>query len=192
MHAYNGIIENQLNTKIIEPVLETDSILPGQVHYLQHRPIIKTTKVRIVYDASSNATGPSLNYFLCPALCKSLFGLLLRFRINSIAFISHIEKVFLQILLHPRDKDIVRFIWFKDVDKLNVNNIETAKYQIYHLCRVLFGVSSSPFLLTGALIHHMKTFSSIEPNFVYKVLKSLHFDDLYSADASIQSAYNFI
>ena len=113
LHAYNEIIENQLNAKVIEPVLETYSILPGQVHYLPHRPIIKTTKVRMVYDASSNATRPSLNDFLYPALCKSLFGLLLQFRINSIAFISHIEKVFLQILLHPRDKDIVRFIWSK-------------------------------------------------------------------------------
>ena len=64
MPAYNEIIGNQLNAKLIEPVLETDSISPGQVHYLPHRPVIKdskTTKVRMVYDASSNATGPSLN-----------------------------------------------------------------------------------------------------------------------------------
>ena len=49
-------------------------------------------KVRMVYDASSNATDPSLNdsddcLYPNPALFKSLFGVLLRFRINRIAFI---------------------------------------------------------------------------------------------------------
>ena len=55
----------------------------------------------------------------------------------------------------------------------------------------MFGVSSSSFLLTGTLIHHMRTFSSIDPDFVHKVLKNLHVDDLSSGDASTQSAYNF-
>ena len=82
LHAYNEIIINQLNTNIIEPNLETDSISPGHVHYLLHRPIIKdskTKKICMVYDASSNASGPSLNDCLYPgpALCESLFGVLL-------------------------------------------------------------------------------------------------------------------
>ena len=87
-------------------------------------------------------------------------------------------------MLHPRDKDFVRFIWFKDLDKLNVNNIETAEYQIYRLCHVLFGFSSSPFLLTI-------TFSSIDPDIVHEVLKSLHVNSLSSGNALIQSTYNF-
>ena len=95
--------------------------------------------------------------------------------------------MFAQILLHPHHKDFVRFIWFKDLDKLNANNIKTAEYQIYHLCCVLFGVSSGPFLLTGTLIRHMTTFSSIEPDFLHKVLKSLHVDDLCSTDAAMTS-----
>ena len=82
LHAYNEIIINQLNTNIIEPNLETDSISPGHVHYLLHRPIIKdgkTKKICMVYDASSNASVPSLNDCLYPgpALCESLFGVLL-------------------------------------------------------------------------------------------------------------------
>ena len=66
----------------------------------------------MVYDASSNATGPSLNDCLYPgpSLCESLFGVLLRFRINRVAFISDIQKVFLQILLHSNDKDFVRLL----------------------------------------------------------------------------------
>ena len=85
-------------------------------------------------------------------------------------FISCVTSILNQsycIHLHPRDKDFARFIWFKDLDKLNFSNIETAEYQIYRLCRVLFGVSSSLFLLTGTLIHHITTFSSIDPDFVH-------------------------
>ena len=142
----------------------------------------------MVYDASSNASGPSLNDCLYPvlALCESLFGVLLQFRFNRIAFVSDIKKAFLQIFLHPRDKDFVSFIWSKDLDKVNINNIETAEYQIYRLCRVLSGVNSSPFSLTGTLIHHMTTFSPSDPDFVHKILKLLHADDLCSEDASIQ------
>ena len=73
-------------------------------------------------------------------------------------------------MLHTRHKDFVRFISFKDFDKLSVNNIEIAEYQIYCLCRVLFGVSSSPLSLTGTLVHHMTTFSSINQDFMHNVL----------------------
>ena len=55
----------------------------------------------------------------------------------------------------------------------------------------MLGVTSSPFLLTGTLIHYLITFSSIDSEFVQRVLKSVHVDDLCSVDASIQSAYNF-
>ena len=53
------------------------------------------------YDAISNATGQSLNdcLYLGLALRESLFGVLLWFCINQIAFISDIEKAFLQIFL---------------------------------------------------------------------------------------------
>ena len=68
--------------------------------------------------------------------------MLLRFQINRIAFISNIQKVFQQISLRQSDKDFESFIWFKVLDKLNVNNIETVEYQIYHLCYVLFDVNS--------------------------------------------------
>ena len=37
----------------------------------------------------------------------------------------------------------------------------------------------------------MKTFSSIDPDFVHEVLKSLHVDHVCSSYVSIKSAYNF-
>ena len=55
----------------------------------------------------------------------------------------------------------------------------------------MFGFSSSSFLLTSTLIHHMTTYSSIDPDFLHEVLKSLHVDNICSGYVSIASAFNF-
>ncbi len=68
-------------------------------YYLPHHAVIKTgsstTKVRVVFDASSKtATGVSLNDKLMvgPKLQEDLFCLLLRFRTHVVAFTADIEK----------------------------------------------------------------------------------------------------
>ena len=116
LHAYNENIKIKFNANLIEPVLETDSTFLGQDHHLPHRPVIKdrkTTKVRMVYNVSSNATGPSLNDCLYPGptLCESLFGVLLRFHINRI-HLQYRESVS-TIFFHLHDKDFVKFIGSK-------------------------------------------------------------------------------
>ena len=72
---YAAIIDEQLHTGVIERVVELEVAL--KVHYLPHQAVVRkeatTTKVRIIYNASSKATktctslndclhvGPSLN-----------------------------------------------------------------------------------------------------------------------------------
>ena len=52
---YNNIISQQAEQSIIEQVTELEAA--GTIHYLPHRAVVRenaeTTKVRIVYDASS-------------------------------------------------------------------------------------------------------------------------------------------
>ncbi|XP_065662784.1 uncharacterized protein LOC136085410 [Hydra vulgaris] len=159
LQSYNDIIKDQLLQCIIEPVLD-EAKDHRQIHYLPHRPVLRddkfTSKVRIAFDASSAADGPSLNECLYarPSLTTSLYGVLLRFRSQKIAFIADIEKAFLQISLSPLDCDYVRFLWFKDLNDINTSNIYTKEIISYRLCRVLFGVTSSPFLLSATLIKH--------------------------------------
>ena len=118
-------------------------------HYVPHHAVItpdwKTTKVRIVYDASAKAKKgcKSLNECLYrgPVILEDLCGLLLRFRIYKVALTADIEKAFLQVGLQPADRDVTRFLWLKDPTKpLSKDNL-----QIYRFTRVPFGVISKSF-----------------------------------------------
>ena len=70
------------------------------MHYLPHRAVIKeqreTTKIRVVFDASCGINGPSLNECLYsgPNMLGKIFDILLRFRLNRIAFTADIKQAF--------------------------------------------------------------------------------------------------
>ncbi|GFU41205.1 CCHC-type domain-containing protein [Trichonephila clavipes] len=113
--------------------------LPVRTHYLPHRPVIKETsatssmKIRPVFDASAKINNhPSLNDCLETGnnLIESVPAILARFRLKPIGVISDIRRAFLQISLHEKDRDFVRFLWYD-----NEGNIRT-----YRHARVAFGV----------------------------------------------------
>ncbi|XP_056633384.1 uncharacterized protein LOC130442982 [Diorhabda sublineata] len=72
-------------------------------------------------------------------------SILLRFRLNAIGVISDIRKAFLQISVSEKDRDSLRFLW-KD---------EVGEMKIYRHRRVVFGVTSSPYLLGAVVDHHL-------------------------------------
>ena len=69
--------------------------------FLPHFPIVKpdrtTTKMRIVFDASAQYQGVSLNHAICPGpkLQRDLFHVLLRFRKNPVDLVCDIAKMYL-------------------------------------------------------------------------------------------------
>ena len=56
LKEYNAISLDQLDKGIVERVNQSAD-MPGKIHYLPHRAVIRqnkeTTKVRVVYDASA-------------------------------------------------------------------------------------------------------------------------------------------
>ena len=112
-----------------------------------------TTKLRIVYDASarSGRNTPSLNdcLYAGPPLSPLIYDILLRFRVHKVALTADIEKAFLNVSVHPKDRDYLRFLWIDDITSLH------PKLQVYRFARVAFGVSSSPFLLNASIRHHL-------------------------------------
>lgn len=147
---YDQVFKEWLNEGIIEEITETP--LSKEAHYLPHRPVIKvnsvTTKVRPVFDASAKEKdSPSLNQCLekGPNLIELIPSILLRFRRQKIGVISDIKKAFLQISLHESDRDFLRFLWTD-----SQGNIKVFQHR-----RVVFGISSSPFLLGASLEYHL-------------------------------------
>ncbi|KJH49031.1 hypothetical protein DICVIV_04810 [Dictyocaulus viviparus] len=111
---YHKIIVQQLNQGVIEEVEEANNStnLKEIIHYLSHHAVItpnkETTELRVVFDASAHQKRqPSLNELLHqgPLILPQICDILLRFRIGDIAIISDVEKAFLQIRLHEKDRD---------------------------------------------------------------------------------------
>ena len=102
--------------------------------------------MRIVDDASSKVNGP-LNECLHtgPKFDQKILDILLRFCIHKVAVVADIEKAFLMITMTEKDRDGLRFLWVDDVSKLNPETI------VLQFACVVFGVSSSPFLLNATI-----------------------------------------
>lgn len=185
LRKYDNIIQEQLQSGIIEEV--TTEGLVGNTTYLPHKEVIKnessTTKVRIVYDASAKLREqPSLNEVLYtgPCLNPELYQLLLIFRTYPIAITADIKQAYLQISVEEEDRDMLRFLWFK-----NLFNDENSVLCKYRFTRVIIGATCSQFLLNATLEAHTRRYEQEDPNFVKNVLGKFYVDDLSTGVESV-------
>ena len=103
----------------------------------------KPHKIRVVFDCAAKVGGVSLNDFLLqgPDHMNDLQGILLRFRINHVAIMGDIERMFHQFKVSSHDQDYLRFIWYDSEGQL-----ATYKMTVH-----LFGAKSSPACATHGL-----------------------------------------
>ena len=184
-----SIIEDQLNKGVIEQVGYdlNDSIK----HYIPNHAVINpskaTTKVRVVSDASAKCKSENKSLNEClnrgPILSKNLTGILFRFCLNKIAMVADIEKAFLQIVLQDCARDVTRFFWMKDKNKIEDEN----NVQVFRLCCVPFGIISSPFLLAATIDHHLKTCNS---DMGQKFRENIYVYNVITGTSSVQDAIN--
>ena len=163
---------------------------PRYTHYLPHHAVIRrdkqTTKVRVVYDASARATGPSLNdcLYAGPKFNQKILEILLRFRSYQVGVVADLEKAFLMIVVEQRDRDALRFLWVKDAFATELDVIKL------RFARVVFGVSSSPFLLNATIRHHIEKYRASQPELVDILIQSTYVDDVIFGADTEEEAYS--
>ena len=138
-----------------------------------------------MFDASCASDGPSLNDCLYsgPNLLSKIFDILLRFRFNFIAILADIKQAFLNVEISKEHRDFLRFLWYE-----NVNSESDAKLIVYRFLRVIFGVTSSPFLL---IRHHVSKYLFCDQQFVEWLLEDLYVDDVTSGTKTIEQRKGF-
>ena len=132
------------------------------MHCLPRKDVVRedhdTTKLRIVFDALAKMRNePSLNDKLNsgPCLLHYLFDILLRFWTGKIGLVGDIKEAFLQIKVAEEYRDFVRFLWFQDNKDINGTS---RKITSLRCTRVIFGRTSSPFLLNGTIKIQVKKY----------------------------------
>ena len=96
-----------------------------------------TTRTRVVFDRSAKTSNRlSLNDILQvgPTEQKNLYSLVLRFRTHRVCFTADIAKMYRQINVYPKDRDLQRFLWRYSSDE---------PLQEYNLTTVTYGNSSA-------------------------------------------------
>jgi len=184
LEAYHEVFVSWEKEGIIE------RIDGGTGHYLSHHGVLKpdstTTPVRPVFNASFKAKGnPSLNACLevGPNMLEEIPSILTRFRMGPVGVTSDIRKAFLQIEIEEKDRDYVRCLWYKDSSFKEV--------QEYRHCRVVFGVSSSPFLLQATLDHHLSKSPKELEETAELLKKSFYVDNSCVSVQTLEQALKF-
>jgi len=192
LKQYDDIIQDQLDKGVIEQ-LPPNCNPETKKHYIPHHAVVTptkaTTKVRIVYDASAktNEKNCSLNECLYrgPVMLENLSGLLLRFRLKKVGIVADIEKAFLQIGLQEADRDVTRFLWVTDSNKLDQI---TENIQIYRFTRLPFGVISSPFILASTINYHLNKQGS---DIAHEIRENLYVDNVICGTDTTEQAIEF-
>ncbi|UYV78566.1 hypothetical protein LAZ67_16002013 [Cordylochernes scorpioides] len=171
LEDYSKIFKEWEQENIIERIHDDNKTIG---HYLPHRPVFKetnkTTPIRPVYDASCRIVkGMSLNDCLetGPNLLEHIPNVLIRFRENKIGISADIRKAFQMIEVNPEDRKYLKYIW---------RNIGGSILTFQHT-RVVFGLTSSPFILGAVIEHHLKSVTDENYYVAQRLLRSFYVDN---------------
>ena len=150
------VFDKQLEDGIIEEI----KVSPSQYNnytWIPHRPVIRTQgqvtiKIKPVFNCSLKTSKdlPSLNEAAYTGidLMDSILKLLFYLRTNHYAMLSDIQQAFLIIKLsNEQDKNRFCFFWKRG------NKLVSYRYRT-----IVFGYTSSPFILDYVMKHHATTY----------------------------------
>lgn len=153
-------------------------------YYLPHHCVIRadseTTKLRVVFDASSSTTnGLSLNdlQITGPVIQSDLFSILLRFRMHTYVISADIAKMYRQVLLHPEQRQLQRILWRESPEK----SIET-----FELNTVTYDTTAASFLAIRCLEQLARECERENPRIAKMIREDFYVDDLLSGGETVE------
>ena len=111
-----------------------------------------------------------------------MLEVLLIYHSCRVSLTADTEKVFLIIPIDKGGRDALKILWFDDIQK------KEPQVVIFRFARIVFGVSSSPFLSNVTIRHHLEKFSTYL-NLVSSIVQSLHVDDLVCGASDEENVY---
>ena len=88
------------------------------------------------------------------------------------------------ISIREGDRDVLCFLWIEDI------NSDSPSIETYRFTRVVFGVSSNPFLLNATIKHHLELYSPSYPELAQKLLQSFYVDDVVTGMDSEEEGFS--
>ena len=183
--ASKSVQEGAAATGVAAPALQPISSSPTS-YFMPVHSVVKetstTTKTRAVFDASAKTTShASLNDMLAvgPTLHPTIDKILLKFRQYPVAISSDVAKMYREVLLHPEDQPLHKYIWRESPEQ---------PWKEYQMTRVTFGVAASPYLAEKTLQQVAADHGEEHPTAQWHVLHSFYVDDFLGGAASVEEA----
>lgn len=154
-----------------------------RVCYLPHHGVVKgygvNTKIRVVNGSFRLQDGTFLNKNLMtgPNLLPKLSDVVTRWRRHQYVITADIEKMYRQILVQDKDRDLQRILW-KTKDEIHE----------YRLNMVTYGLASAPYLAIRTLRQLATDEGARLPLAVDVLRRDTYVDDILSGAAKLEDA----
>ncbi|XP_067205416.1 uncharacterized protein [Linepithema humile] len=152
-------------------------------NYLPHHAVLKeesaTTKLRVVFDALSHTpSSKSLNDILMvgPVIQDELIDIVARFRQHTYVMTADITKMYRQISVDERDRDLQRILWRTGIH---------ATPTIYRLNTLTYGTGPASFLATRCLLQLAIENATEFPEASKIIKRDFYVDDLITGGSSV-------
>ncbi|XP_022172625.1 uncharacterized protein LOC111035349, partial [Myzus persicae] len=182
---YTEFMQDYLSCGHMElvPMGERDNPLNYYIpHHCVIKPDSKTTKLRVVFNASARtSTGASLNdsLYTGPKLQPDIQIVLLRSRLWKYLFMADIKQMYRQILVRPADRDYLRILW---------RFSPSSPVDEYRLCTVTYGTSAAPFQALRTIRHLASLDGATWPVAANVLLNDTFVDDILTGANSEEAA----
>lgn len=162
----------------------------SEAYFLSHHCVFKestTTKLRVVFNATQRSSnGKCLNEQLAMGKLyqPDLLTHLLRFRTFKYVFSADIEKMYRQILINSKQRDLQRIIWRESSDKA---------FSDFRLNTITYGTANAPYLAIRTLLQLAIDVEKIYPIAANIIKNNMYVDDVLSGcceSDELQYIYN--